>query len=124
MHRTRRSCSSRGRRGAAVLLAGTTRTPTRPTSASARAPSDRVKRSVLLHELSHAWAEHHVSDQARERIRALRGPQLKQPGDGWGQRATEHAAVIMAWGLADGMTNVHMIGDVSANALARPRSGF
>ena len=60
-----------------------------------------------------------MSDHAREEFGRIRGTRSwNGAGDGWGQRATEHAAVIMAWGLTDGITNVHMIGDVSANALA------
>lgn len=80
--------------------------------------SDRVKGSVLLHELSHAWAEDHVSAKTRAEFGRLRGTQSwNSSRDPWGERATEHAAVIMAWGLADRATNVHDIGDVSPAAL-------
>src|SRR4030095_745758 len=80
--------------------------------------SVRVKGSVLLHELSHAWAEDHASAKTREEFGRLRGPQRwNSSRDPWGERATEHAAVIMAWGLADRATYVHEIGDTSPAAL-------
>ena len=80
--------------------------------------SERVLRPLGLHELSHAWADAHVSDETRARFAELRGASSwNGAGDEWGERATEHAAVVMAWGLMDVATNVHRIGDTSTAAL-------
>jgi hypothetical protein len=62
----------------------------------------RLDKPTILHELAHAWTHHNLEDQQRATFTTLRGL------DGWndhsrdrGERATEHAAEIIAWGLMD-----------------------
>jgi hypothetical protein len=80
--------------------------------------SERVLRPLVLHELSHAWAHTHLTDDIRAWFVELRGASSwNSSSDPWGERATEHAAVVMAWGLMDVPTGVHHIGDTSTPAL-------
>lgn len=80
--------------------------------------SELTLRRLVLHEMSHAWTDDHLSDSERERFVALRGtPTWSSWDHQWTDRAIEHAAVVMAWGLMDVIVNVEPIGDTSASAL-------
>ena len=63
---------------------------------------------TLLHELGHAWADNYVDDPGRAVFMDLRGVEHWTSADphsldpAWWQRGYEHAAEIMAWGLAEG----------------------
>lgn len=57
---------------------------------------------TLLHEAAHAWAGDNLSATQRRDFLALRGLSTwHDPDTEWEQRGTEHAASIIAWGLAD-----------------------
>lgn len=80
--------------------------------------SERVLRTLLLHEMSHAWTDQELDDPARAGFVELRGtPTWGSWDHAWTDRATEHAAVVMAWGLMDVTTNVEPIGDTSTGSL-------
>jgi len=82
--------------------------------------STMVLRTVVLHELAHAWTEHNLSDAARARFVELRGARSWNAAkDRWSERATEHAAVVMAWGLLDVVVQPRPIGDTSRGGLAQ-----
>lgn len=58
------------------------------------------RRRILLHELAHAWAHEHLSDDQRQAFVADRGlAAWNDRGADWDERATEHAAEIITWGL-------------------------
>jgi hypothetical protein len=62
----------------------------------------RLDRPTVLHELAHAWANAHLDDATRRAFMATRGLDVWHGGDvPWEQRATEHAAEIIAWALLD-----------------------
>jgi hypothetical protein len=80
--------------------------------------SDLVLRTTLLHEMSHAWAHHHLDQASRAAFVELRNTPTWDSWDfAWTDRATEHAAVVMAWGLMDIPTTVRPVGDTSRRAL-------
>jgi hypothetical protein len=57
---------------------------------------------IILHELGHAWAAANLSDSQREDVVEMRGLEAwNDPGARWNQRGTEHAAEILAWGVAE-----------------------
>ena len=57
---------------------------------------------IILHELGHAWAATNLSDSQREDVVEMRGLEAwNDPGARWNQRGTEHAAEILAWGVAE-----------------------
>ena len=59
-------------------------------------------RWIILHELGHAWAATNLSDAQRLDFVELRGLELwNSADDRWNQRGTEHAAEILAWGVAE-----------------------
>lgn len=63
---------------------------------------ETVVQSVLLHELAHAWEVHTLTDERREAFMQLRGLDIWQSKDvAWEERATEHAAEIVMWGVFD-----------------------
>ena len=69
--------------------------------------SDLVRRTTLLHEMSHAWTHHHLGAANRAAFVELRDTPTWDSWDfAWSDRATEHAAVVMAWGLMDIPTTV------------------
>lgn len=77
-----------------------------PTAAGSRidlCPHAQVdERWILLHELGHAWAAVNLSDEQRAAFTASRGLQSwSDPDARWNERGTEHAAEILAWGLAE-----------------------
>lgn len=56
----------------------------------------------LLHELAHAWAANGVTDEVRAAFLGVRGLEAWSGEDvAWGDRGSEHAASILAWGVAD-----------------------
>lgn len=60
-----------------------------------------LSRRTLLHELSHAWVDSHVSVSLEQRFLRLR--QLETWNDDsadWEERGTEHAAEIVGWAVA------------------------
>ena len=80
--------------------------------------SDLVLRTTLLHELAHAWAHDHLDAASRAAFVELRHTPTWGSWDfAWSDRATEHAAVVMAWGLMDIRTIVQPLGDTSLRAL-------
>lgn len=61
-----------------------------------------VARKTLLHEMGHAWIDANMTASDRERFMAERG--LVAWNDSavpWDDRAYEHGAEIIAWGLGD-----------------------
>lgn len=59
-------------------------------------------RWIILHELGHAWAATNLSATQRVDFVELRGLELwNSSDDRWNQRGTEHAAEILAWGVAE-----------------------
>lgn len=59
-------------------------------------------RQLVLHELAHAWAHEFLTEKDREEFTDLR--ELSAWNDvelDWHERATEHAAETIAWGLLD-----------------------
>jgi hypothetical protein len=80
--------------------------------------SDLVMRTTLLHEMSHAWTHHHLDAANRTAFVELRNTPTWDSWDfAWSDRAIEHAAVVMAWGLMDIHTFVQPVGDTSQRAL-------
>ncbi|MFN3216509.1 MAG: hypothetical protein ACE367_08450 [Acidimicrobiales bacterium] len=60
-------------------------------------------RIMILHETAHAWTRHALTDEARERFRALRGFEhwRDYAAAPWHENGTEQAAEILVWGLMD-----------------------
>ncbi len=82
--------------------------------------SDLVLRELLLHEMAHAWTDLHLTTEARTSFARLRGtPSWDRARDAWVERASEHAAEVISWGLMDIETVVMPVGDTSPNALKR-----
>ena len=80
--------------------------------------SSLVLRTLVLHELAHAWTERNLTDAARARFVTLRGAHSWNAAkDAWSERATEHAAVVIAWGLLDVVVQARPIGDTSSAAM-------
>lgn len=68
-------------------------------------------RWLLLHELAHAWEHATLDDDHRERFRLSRGAPTWGSGEHeWTDRAVEHAAEVVAWGLFDIRLEVKPIG--------------
>lgn len=67
-----------------------------------RVSANLMARQILLHEMSHGWAEANVTGRRREAFLEVRGLQTWIGDDTpWGERGGEHAAEIMAWYLGD-----------------------
>ncbi len=67
---------------------------------------------TMLHELAHAWARHNLTDEEREAFTALRGlDSWNGKDEEWEDRATEHAAEIIAWALLDNPNHVRWVGE-------------
>lgn len=74
---------------------------------------------IVLHELAHAWAETHLTDEARSAFIEMRGaPTWNDLGFAWKDRGTEQAAEIIAWGLGDGTMSPMVHGDLDPSSLA------
>jgi hypothetical protein len=83
--------------------------------------TDRLAHRLILHEMSHGWAEFHLSREERDRFLDFRG--LRTWNDhrvDWEERGFEHAAEIMSWALSDQGTGIHSpsIPDNSRDQLA------
>jgi hypothetical protein len=60
-----------------------------------------MSNDTLVHELAHAWAEAHLGNVEREAFLTRRGlTTWANHAHPWRERGTEHAAEIIAWGLA------------------------
>lgn len=57
-------------------------------------------RTILLHELGHAWEDANVDDATRSMLLELRGLDAWSHDD-WDRNGSEHAAEIIAWGLVE-----------------------
>ncbi len=61
-----------------------------------------LDKKTMLHELAHAWARHNLTMAEMESFTHYRGlATWNDPADPWKERATEHAAEIIAWALMD-----------------------
>lgn len=61
-----------------------------------------VQVRTLLHELAHAWASREFPIERRDGFLALRGLDVWHDDvTRWNQQGTEHAAEIIAWGVAE-----------------------
>lgn len=61
---------------------------------------------VLLHELGHVWA--FPQDQTtKDAFAQFIGADSWGGADGWHQRASEHAAEVIAWAISEGSVNPH-----------------
>jgi hypothetical protein len=61
-----------------------------------------VGRETLLHEMGHAWIDQNVAQTVRERFTEMRGLRAwNQSTVPWDDRAYEHGAEIIAWGLGN-----------------------
>jgi hypothetical protein len=59
-------------------------------------------RETLLHEMGHAWIDQNVAQTVRERFIEMRGLRAwNQSTVPWDDRAYEHGAEIIAWGLGN-----------------------
>jgi hypothetical protein len=71
-----------------------------------------LDKRTMLHELAHAWANLHLTDAQRERFAELRGLEVwNDPKHDWEERATEHAAEIIAWALMDEPIHVRYVAE-------------
>ena len=71
---------------------------------------------TLLHELGHVWSDLYLDDTERSQWLTTRG--LTSWSDGpWGERGTEHAADIIAFGLNDTMHMPTGIGDTDYQSI-------
>lgn len=79
-------------------------------------------RWIILHELGHAWASFNLSDGHRVGLVAVRGLDSWNDQDAlWNERGTEHAAEILAWGLAETFS---LPGRIADHDLARVTEAF
>jgi hypothetical protein len=61
-----------------------------------------VGRETLLHEMGHAWIDQNVAQTVRERFTEMRDLRAwNQSTVPWDDRAYEHGAEIIAWGLGN-----------------------
>ena len=75
---------------------------------------------VLLHELGHAWAAHNLTHTDEEAFRQTRGlPAWIDPTIPWNQRASEHVADLIAWGLSTRHNNPPTFANETYDQLAR-----
>lgn len=75
---------------------------------------------ILLHELGHAWVAHNLTDAEREAFQQARGlPSWNDPATPHKDRATEHAADVIAWGLSDDAPSLTTDPEASFDELTR-----
>jgi hypothetical protein len=80
-------------------------------------------KKTILHELGHAWADHTLTDEARQGFLDIRGLTTWGGGDTpWEARGTEHAAEIIAWALMDQGPFMTEISDAHPDKLAQAYS--
>jgi hypothetical protein len=78
-------------------------------------------RETLLHEMGHAWIDQNVAQTVRERFTEMRGLRAwNQSTVPWDDRAYEHGAEIIAWGLG----NRYMVPSIPDRDPARLAAGF
>jgi hypothetical protein len=60
-------------------------------------------RFILLHELAHVWASHHLPFAKHEPFMAMRADVISWASSevAWAQRGSEHAANVIAWGVLE-----------------------
>jgi hypothetical protein len=68
----------------------------------ARRPK-QTEEFLILHEVAHAWDQHSLTPERRQRFLELRGLEAWRTDDPerWVEHGSEHAAEIIAWGLVD-----------------------
>jgi hypothetical protein len=78
-------------------------------------------RETLLHEMGHAWIDQNVAQTVRERFTEMRGLRAwNRSTVPWDDRAFEHGAEIIAWGLG----NRYMAPSIPDRDPARLAAGF
>jgi hypothetical protein len=60
---------------------------------------------TLLHELAHAWDNHSLDDETRERFLGIAHADTWNNSENWNLAGGEHAANVIAWGLMDERIN-------------------
>lgn len=77
-------------------------------------------KKTILHELSHAWTHHNLTEDDRLRFLRFRGldtwADQKTP---WEQQGSEHAAEIIAWALSIAICTLNAIGNAEPETLAQ-----
>ncbi len=78
-----------------------------------------VTEALILHELSHAWLEHNLTEARQADFQALRGYEYWRNRDAaaWHENGCEQAAEIMTWGLIDRPAGIVTIHDHGCDAL-------
>lgn len=62
-------------------------------------PWSALARTTVLHELAHTWLTQNLSEELRERFEERVGLGWWDEGAPWEERAVEHAAETIAWGV-------------------------
>lgn len=63
---------------------------------------DSWRRRTIVHELAHVWEERTISDATRTAFMDLRGlDNWNDRTSGWFDRAIEHVAEVITWGIGD-----------------------
>lgn len=63
---------------------------------------DSWRRKTIVHELAHVWEARHLSDEVRAEFMQLRGlDHWNDRTEPWHDRAIEHAAEVITWGIGD-----------------------
>lgn len=76
-------------------------------------------RTLLLHELAHAWLAEHVDAATEQRFVELRGlADWDWIGVTWASRGVEQAAEIVAWGLVEDPLPLYRLGPPPCDELA------
>jgi hypothetical protein len=76
-------------------------------------------RRLVLHELAHAWMDATLDEIARQRYTDYAGLEVwSSKSVAWHQRAWEHAAETMTWGLMDRNINAIQIGYLGPEQLS------
>jgi hypothetical protein len=85
--------------------------------------TDGVETRVILHELTHAWAFHHLTPERKEAFKQLRGWDywLNYNHAEWKENGSEQAAEIMVWALSEEPIRVNRI---DQNSCAELRAGY
>ena len=67
-----------------------------------------VERSVIAHELAHAWAAFELSDTNKAAFQQLRGWEYWHDYEraAWSENGTEQAAEVIAWGVYDRVARI------------------
>jgi len=104
-HRNEEACG--GVRGRAYLADGDLATIVVCAVHENPAVEETWRKRTLLHELAHAWIDQNVTAESVSAFTELRGLEEWSSREvNWENRATEHAAEILMWGLQDGDYNI------------------